>query len=158
MWVVLISAPTCLWASLSLYLSHKVVRSRIGRLQIISKHKASISERENTVWHWIYINIQWWFSFTASAFIIKFILLTIPFPRLFLSYPYLSLPHLPHQLSSCFTLSLSFPPRKKRTLSKSKSDLNQAEETLSHKQPFPSTFFHSYSDLHPSGSREIFRG
>ena len=84
----------------------------------------------------------------------KYLTLTIPFPCLFLSYPYLSLPHLPRQLSPCASLGPfpPSPPRKKKT--KSESDLNQAAETLSHKQP--STLFHSHPCLHPSGSREIF--
>lgn len=56
----------------------------------------------------------------------------------------------------CFTLSLSLSPLKKKTLPKSESDLNWEAETLSHKQPFPSNFFHCCPDLHPSGSREIF--
>lgn len=34
----------------------------------------------------------------------KYLTLTIPFPRLFLSYTYLSLPHLPCQLSPCASL------------------------------------------------------
>lgn len=69
----------------------------------------------------------------------------ISFPCLFIAYPQLSLPHLPCQLSSCASL---FPVPSVHVKQKnSESDLNQAEGTLSHKQPLFSlrSFIHTHT-------------
>lgn len=109
------------------------------------------------VWCWICINIQLRFSLTASAFIINISHGGFLSPRPFLSSSYLSLPHLSCQLPLRASLCpFLFLHRKKeyKLPSKSEHDLNQTAGTMSHKQL--SAFFHLHSDLHPSGSREIF--
>ncbi len=123
----------------------QVSESYVCRSGRLNKSSLNIAQRrEGRVWHWICINIEFACHHCLSIHYKYLFFFILPLP-IFASSTLSAIP-------VCFTLSLLTPKCKKKTLSK--SDLNQAEETMSHKES--STLFHSHPDLHPSGSREIF--